>query len=211
MSHPTLRRAFRFTPAAALLILFTAATSARAQVVLTVDISNPAAGFTITDVSGGALGNALGGGHNFTSAIYFQNFFTTPGSGTSSYTGGTLADNLTGHIVGENGLSASSLILIATFNGGADFQIGVQMFAGGPANTFGPGLTGGFPAVNATGNLYVGAGPGQSLGQWQAIAVPEPSSTALACAAAGAILLSQVRRGLRKYNTRPTALCSRGA
>ena len=165
------------------LVLALSVAPIKADIILEVDVSNPTIGFSITDVSGGALSPVLDGGD-----LIFDNFFASgDGGGNSTFIDGDLRDSFFEAVVGGDGLIGSGTqLFVDPPSPTHQFSTTEPMFIGGPTNTFTAGLIGTFPSNNTSGDILLTTGGGV-LGQWQVVntAIPEPSSMMILAMATG--------------------------
>ncbi len=173
--------------------------AARAEVVLLVDITNPAAiPITATSANARAAGPAV---PQFVGIDLLQFFTAAVDVGTGYFTSSTLtppgggaylnfeSDNYSGSLIDLNLLDGGNL------NDPQDFSTSSPAFTGQGALDL-SSYAAYLPAFGATGNVLNGANNatfGTVVGQWQA--VPEPSTSLLLAFAAAACLFG-LRRSL---------------
>ena len=175
-----------------------------AAVVLTIDISNPAA----VVITGLPANSAITGNLavNFSGGISFLEFFTANESitaGSPAVISGTWRAAGTGTSYNETvtfaygnpdvvpGVDLSIYNVDVGFADDQNFVAGTQAFFGSSTVDF-SALTN-LPAIGTTGDVNLGyqASHGGTIGQWQV--VPEPASSGLAALGAAAVLLRRRR------------------
>lgn len=149
------------------------ALTSQAQVLLTVDVTNPAA---VTYTATGALASAGDGTHVHVYAT-LVGFFTAPAPAVApDLVARTLSDFVTGSPYSQQ-LADGANLRLWTFGLA---NINVPLFAG--SDTGDLSAAGAFlPPNGASGNILLEPGLGTVPGQWQAVAVvvPEPHEYAL--------------------------------